>query len=91
VPGPEPRSLFPSPPSVAELTESERLASLRLIRSENVGPVTFRDLIGHFGSAAAALAAMPELSRRGGLQARNPVVQPERGRSRACQSRGSRR
>jgi len=53
---------------VAELPESERLASLRLIRSENVGPVTFRDLIAHFGSAAAALAAMPELSRRGGFR-----------------------
>ena len=32
------------------------------------GPVTFRDLIGHFGSAEAALAAMPELSRRGGFK-----------------------
>jgi len=68
VPGPEPRSLFSPPSPVAELGDSERLASLRLIRSENVGPVTFRDLIGHFGSAEAALAAMPELSRRGGFK-----------------------
>src|SRR5690606_31619717 len=43
-----------------------RLACLRLIRSENVGPVTFRALINHFGGARDALAALPELSKRGG-------------------------
>jgi DNA processing protein len=37
-----------------------------LIRSENVGPVTFRDLINHYGGAAKALDALPVLSRRGG-------------------------
>ena len=68
MPGPEPRTLFSPPPPAAELSHSERLASLRLIRSENVGPVTFRDLIAHFGSAEAALDAMPELSRRGGFR-----------------------
>ena len=39
---------------------------MQLIRSENVGPATFRDLINHFGTAAHALEAMPELSNRGG-------------------------
>jgi len=53
---------------VAVLSDSERLAPLRLARSENVGPVTFRDLIAHFGTAEAALTAMPELSRRGGFK-----------------------
>ncbi|OLP58453.1 DNA protecting protein DprA [Xaviernesmea oryzae] len=48
------------------LTERQRLAWLRLIRSDNVGPSTFRDLINHFGSAERALDALPELSRRGG-------------------------
>jgi len=48
------------------LTEKQRIAWLRLIRSDNVGPATFRDLINHFGSAEAALAALPELSFRGG-------------------------
>lgn len=48
------------------LSEAQRLAWLRLIRSENVGPHTFRDLINHFGSADAALAALPDLSARGG-------------------------
>lgn len=48
------------------LTDAQRIAWLRLIRSDNVGPSTFRDLINHFGSADAALAAIPEMSRRGG-------------------------
>ena len=48
------------------LTEDERIDWLRLIRSENVGPVTFWHLLRHFGSAADALDALPELSRRGG-------------------------
>ncbi|OQP85551.1 DNA protecting protein DprA [Rhizobium rhizosphaerae] len=53
------------------LTERQRLAWLRLIRSDNVGPATFRDLINHFGSAERALEALPELSRRGG--AKRPI------------------
>lgn len=48
------------------LTDRQRIAWLRLIRSDNIGPATFRDLINHFGSAEAALEALPELSRRGG-------------------------
>ncbi len=48
------------------LTDRQRIAWLRLIRSDNVGPATFRDLINHFGTAEAALEALPELSRRGG-------------------------
>lgn len=48
------------------LTERQRIAWLRLIRSDNVGPATFRDLINHFGSAEAALSILPELSNRGG-------------------------
>jgi DNA processing protein len=51
---------------VAPLDDDQRLACLRLIRSENVGPATFRALINHYGGAAPALASLPELSRRGG-------------------------
>ena len=51
------------------LTERQRLAWLRLIRSDNVGPATFRDLINHFGSAERAIEHLPELSRRGGARA----------------------
>jgi DNA processing protein len=39
---------------------------LRLVRSQGIGPVTFRQLIARFGSAAAALEAVPDLARRGG-------------------------
>jgi hypothetical protein len=42
------------------------LSWLRLIRSENVGPATFRALVNEFGGAGAALDALPMLSRRGG-------------------------
>lgn len=52
------------------LTDEQRIAWLRLIRSDNVGPATFRDLVNHFGSAAAALDALPDLARRGGRAAR---------------------
>jgi DNA processing protein len=49
-----------------QLTDAERLDRLRLIRSDNVGPRTFRSLLDHFGSAREALAALPELAQRGG-------------------------
>ncbi len=55
------------------LTEKQKLSWLRLIRSDNIGPVTFRDLINDFGSAEAALDALPDLSRRGGA-ARSPRI-----------------
>jgi DNA processing protein len=48
------------------------LARLRLIRSPRIGPVTYRQLIAHFGSAAAALDALPALAMRGGGVA--PVI-----------------
>lgn len=39
---------------------------LRLIRSPNIGPVSYRQLISRFGSARAALEALPEIVMRGG-------------------------
>lgn len=48
------------------LTDAERLDWLRLIRSENVGPITFYHLLRQFGTARAALNALPDLARRGG-------------------------
>jgi DNA processing protein len=50
------------------LNPAEKLDWLRLIRSENVGPVTFYQLLARFGSAAAALDALPEIARRGGRE-----------------------
>jgi DNA processing protein len=64
-PKPDQSELFAdAPPS--SLSDEERLACLRLIRSENVGPVTFRDLINYYGGAAKALEILPTLSRRSG-------------------------
>ncbi|MEQ8333958.1 DNA-processing protein DprA [Nisaea sp.] len=54
----------------AVLDPAERLARLRLIRTENVGPVTFQHLLVRFGSARAALEKLPELARRGGRRAK---------------------
>ena len=48
------------------LTDEQRLDWLQLIRSDKVGPCTFRALIDHYGGARAALKAVPELARRGG-------------------------
>ncbi len=48
------------------LTDEQRIDWLRLIRSQNVGPRTFRALVNHCGSARAALDRLPELARRGG-------------------------
>jgi DNA processing protein len=48
------------------LSDPERLNWLRLMRSERVGPITFFQLLKRFGSAAAALEALPDLARRGG-------------------------
>jgi DNA processing protein len=42
---------------------------LRLLRTAGIGPVTYRQLIARFGTSAAALAAVPELARRGGGEA----------------------
>jgi DNA processing protein len=49
-----------------KLTDGQRLDWLRLIRSSNVGPRTFRTLINRYGGARAALEALPDLARRGG-------------------------
>jgi DNA processing protein len=45
---------------------ADQIARLRLIRSANIGPVTFLHLLARFGSAQAALDAIPDLAARGG-------------------------
>src|SRR5437868_12435596 len=52
--------------NTTHLTDEQRIDWLRLIRSDNVGPRTFRSLINHFGSARSALDRLPDLARRGG-------------------------
>jgi len=56
------------------LTDEQRIDWLRLIRSQNVGPRTFRALVNHFGGAHAALAELPALARRGGGGGASPQV-----------------
>ncbi len=53
---------------VNTIGDQERIDRLRLIRSENVGPITFRRLVLRYRSAAAALDALPRLARRGGTR-----------------------
>lgn len=45
---------------------SEKLACIRLIRTRNIGPMTYSLLMKRYGSAHEALRAIPELARRGG-------------------------
>lgn len=67
VPRAETEPLFSAAPlPTAKLGPAERLACLRLIRSQNVGPATFRTLINQYGGASEALNALPGLSRQGG-------------------------
>lgn len=51
---------------VSAYSREDRLNRLRLIRSENIGPITFHQLLARFGTAAAALAAIPNLAKQGG-------------------------
>lgn len=55
-----------SPPPVV----GERLARVRLARTPRIGPVTFHEMVGHYGSAEAALDALPDLARTARLDAR---------------------
>ena len=50
----------------AAISDKEKIARLRLIRTENVGPVTYYRLMQRFSTAEQALSALPELAKRGG-------------------------
>ena len=54
-----------APSQGIRLADNQRLAWLRLIRSENVGPATFLELLKRFGTASNALDALPDLAARG--------------------------
>ncbi|MSO89780.1 MAG: DNA-protecting protein DprA [Rhodospirillaceae bacterium] len=56
-------------PRQLTLDARERLDWLRLTRTDHVGPITFFQLLRRFGSAGAALAALPDLAKRGGRRA----------------------
>ena len=62
------------PGAAAGFSAAQRIDWLRLIRTDNIGPASFRRLVNRFGSAAAALNALPALSRNaGGKPARIPT------------------
>lgn len=54
------------PPGPGDAREAQDW--LRLARSENVGPATFFSLLERYGTAAAALDALPAIAERGGLR-----------------------
>ena len=56
------------------LTPAQRVAWLRLLRTDNVGPVTFRNLLNRFGSAEAAISALPGLLKRTGKSPSVPSI-----------------
>lgn len=53
-----------NPPRVSSVSEQERLDWLQLARTENVGPITFHNFIDYYGSADAALKAIPQLAAK---------------------------
>lgn len=48
------------------LDDAEKIAWLRLIRTDNIGPITFYNLLQTFGTAIKAIENLPTLARRGG-------------------------
>ena len=48
------------------LSQDEAFARIRLLRSPNIGPVSYAMLLQRFGGAVQALEALPDLGRRGG-------------------------
>ncbi len=56
------------------IAQDEAFARIRLLRSPNVGPVSYAQLIGRFGNGVAALQALPDLARRGGAAYRPASV-----------------
>ena len=78
------------PAIITHLSEAQRVDWLRLIRSDNVGPRTFRSLVNHFGSARTALEHLPELARRGGASRTPRICSEEDARAElsACEQFG---
>src|SRR6202171_3250252 len=74
-------------PNTTHLTDEQRIDWLRLIRSDNVGPRTFRSLINHFGSARSALDRLPDLARRGGAARPGRICSEEDARTELAASK----
>lgn len=70
-----------------ELSDAQRLDWLRLIRSERIGPRTFRALVNQFGGAGEALAALPDLAHRAGRKSLRVATRAEAEREIAALAR----
>ena len=57
-------------PQAAPLSQPEAFARIRLLRSPNIGPVSYAMLLARYGTAAAALEALPDFGKKGGRQYR---------------------
>ncbi|MDX8477794.1 DNA-processing protein DprA [Mesorhizobium sp. VK24D] len=81
-----------APAAGPRLSDRQRLAWLRLIRTPNVGPASFRELINRFGSAEAALEMLPELMISGGANriARIPSIAEAEAELEAARRAGAR-
>jgi len=75
-----------------DLTFAERVDWLRLIRSERIGPHTFRALLLRFGTARAALERLPDLARRGGASRAGRIYSEDEAKAEldACDREGIR-
>lgn len=66
-------------PAHPALSQEEAFARIRLLRSPNIGPVSYAMLLQRFGAATQALEALPDLGKRGGRQYRaKPAEKVER-------------
>ncbi len=74
-------------PSGSPTTSAGRLAWLRLVRSRRVGPSTFHRLLGEYGSAEEALAALPSIAASAGAKNYTPCSFEDAEREMAAASR----
>jgi len=57
-----------TPPMVPATLEDDSFAQLRLLRSRRVGVVTYYRMLREYGTARAALEALPEVARAAGVK-----------------------
>ena len=75
---------------MSALTRDEAFARIRLLRSPNVGPVGYRQLLQRFGTAARAIDGLPDLAQRGGRRITPTPVGKVEGEIAAIKKAGAR-
>jgi len=56
-----------------KLSQDEAFARIRLLRSANIGPVSYAQLLMRFGTAIEAIEALPDLAKRGAKRDYRPA------------------